>query len=116
MLVPAFRGPGAGAVAVAGPSAALRLPAVEDGVREGFPHAMEGVRDAVHVADLVAVVRRDRDLFDAESLLDEFDDDLRIEVPVVRQPPERELLQGAHRIRTVSAVELGEAGADQRVL
>src|SRR3954453_4218353 len=104
MLVPAFRPAEAVAAAAAGSPAPLRLPAVEDGVRQSFPHTVEGVRDAVHVADLVPVVRRDRDLLDAESLADELDDDLRVEVPVVRQPPERELLQGADGVGPVAAV------------
>src|SRR3954451_21709171 len=104
MLVPAFR-PAAAVAAAAGSPAPLRLPAVQDSVRQGLPHAVEGVRDGVHVADLVPVIGRDRDLPYAEPLLHEFDDDLGVEVPVVRQPPERELLQCADGIGPIAAVE-----------
>ena len=43
---------------------------------------MHRVGDAVHAADFIPVIGRDRHLADAIALLEEFQNDLRIEMPV----------------------------------
>ena len=75
-----------------------------------------GVPDAVDVADLVAVVRRDRHLDDPLPDVEQLDDDLGVEVEVVRVEREPDPPQRRHRVGAVAAVELGEPGAQQRVL
>ena len=54
-------------------------------------HDVLRVLHAVHAADLVAVVGRDRQLDDALPGVQQLDDDLGVEVEVVRVEPERDL-------------------------
>ena len=75
-----------------------------------------GVLHAVDVADLVAVVGGDRDLDDAPAGVDQLHDDLGVEVEVVGVLLERDRRQCGDGVRPVPGVELGELGAEQRVL
>ena len=74
------------------------------------------VTHPVDVADLVAVVGRDRQLRDAEFFQDELDDDLGIEMKILRVPLERNLRQRAGRVEPVAGMKLREPGAEHPVL
>ena len=71
---------------------------------------------SVHVADLVAVVGRDRQFRDAQFLEHELHDDLRVEMEIVRVFLEGNLRQRLGRIKPVAGVELGELGPEHPVL
>jgi hypothetical protein len=75
-----------------------------------------GVPEPVHPADLVAVERGDRYLFDALPGLVQLKDDLGVEVEVVRVPLERDLAQRGDPIRAVPAVPLAEIHPRHHVL
>ncbi len=59
-------------------------------------HHVPRVLEAVHVADLVAVIGGDGQLLDAEAGEEELDDDLGVEVEVVGVEGEGDLLEGGH--------------------
>ena len=88
-----------------------RLPVAID----GFGHIF-GVLQAVYIADLGAVVGRDRDLFDAEPFVAQFDDDLRVEVEIIGHVLGSNPAQGVQIISAVSAVELGQIQIERPVL
>src|SRR5207244_9698954 len=79
-------------------------------------HDVARVRDALHVADLVAVVRGDRELFDALPGFVELEDDLGVEVETVRVALERNPLQRCDTVGAVPAVPLAEIHADDGIL
>ncbi len=77
---------------------------------------VRGVLHAVDVADLVAVVRRDRHLADPLPGVEELDDDLGVEVEVVRVQVERDRAERLRRVHAVAGVELAEVRPEQLVL
>ena len=77
---------------------------------------MHGIGDAIHVADLIAIVRRDGDFGDAMAALEELDDDLCIEMPVGRELIERNVAQCANGIGAVAGMEFRQMRAEQAVL
>jgi len=95
-------------------------PRPEAGLLEPVPghvhHHVAGVPQAVHVADLVAVVGGDRDLDDPLPGVVQLDDDLGVEVEVVGVAVERDGAQCGHAVGPVAGVELREARAEARVL
>ena len=79
-------------------------------------HHVLRVLHPVHAADLVAVVRRNRELDDPLAGVDQLDDDLGVEVKEVRVQAVGNLLQRRDRVDAIAAVKLGEARAEQQVL
>ena len=67
------------------------------------------------MANLIPVIRRDGRLRNAIAVLDELQDDLRVEMPIGRQRLQRQLRQGSYRIRPVPAVKLAQLRPDQPV-
>ena len=78
-------------------------------------HHVLGVLHAIHVADLVAVEGRNRHLFDAKAARLELNDDLRVEVEVVRVLLEGKMSERGHREGAIAGVELGQVHAEHRV-
>jgi hypothetical protein len=74
------------------------------------------VTEALDAADLVAIVRGDRNLDDPHALVLELDDDLGVEVEVIGHRREVDLLQRAQRVRPVAGVELREVHVQRPVL
>ena len=85
-------------------------------IPQHLPRHVLGVLDAVHVADLVAVVRRDRNLLQPLPRLEQLQDDLRVEVEAVRVLVERDRAERVDAVGAVPAVPLAEVGADHGVL
>ena len=74
------------------------------------------VLDAVHPRKFVAVERRDRDLDDALPRLDHLEDDLGVEVVVVRVQFEADRIERTSRVCAVAAVPFTELHARHEVL
>ena len=75
-----------------------------------------GVAQTVHVADLVAVVGRDRHLDDPLAGLVELHDDLGVEVEPIGVALERDVTEGVDPVGPIAAVPLAEVHAGHRVL
>ena len=75
-----------------------------------------GVDEPVHVADLVAVVRRDRRLDDRFPSRVELQDDLGVEVEAVGVLLERDVGKRVDAVAPVTAVSLRQLETRQRVL
>lgn len=78
--------------------------------------AVAGVRNAVDVADFVAVVSGNGNFVHAIATFEEFENNLSIKVPVARQLIEWNGAKRADGIGAIPGMEFGEAGADQAVL
>ena len=78
--------------------------------------AVHGVGDAVHVADLVPVIRGDGHLDDLLLSGQELDDDLCVEMEIVGVVLERNLSQHRDAIGSVSRVELSQICVEEAVL
>ena len=74
-----------------------------------------GVLQSVDVADLIAVIRGNRNFQDPETLVVKLDDDFGIEVEVVRHIRERDLIQRVEVICAVAAMEFGEVQPERRI-
>ena len=82
------------------PVTGIHSPAVQ-GKLERRHHAVTCVLDAIHPANLVAIVGGDGHLHDSQAALPKLEDDLRVEVPVARQPIQRDRTERAQRIGAV---------------
>src|SRR6185312_16407725 len=72
-------------------------------------HHVERISDAVDAADFVAVISRDRQLTDlALREKHELDDDLGVEMEVVRVPLEGNIAKRIDRIDAVAGVEFAQ--------
>ena len=99
----------------------VELPIVKkmDAAEAGFDRGFENVPRVfhpVHVADFVAVKRRDRQFRDAQFPEHELDDDLGVEMEIVRVFLERNLRQRGGRIEPVAGVEFRELRSQHPVL
>jgi hypothetical protein len=81
-------------------------------LQRGFDHVV-GVAHAVDVADLVAVVGRDRHLEDALACHDELNDDFRVEMEDVGVALERQGLEALHGVDAIARVELRQPAPQQ---
>ena len=72
-------------------------------LRSGFDH-IPGVAQPIDVADLVTVIGGDRDFDDPQLLQHQLDDDLCVEVKLVRVELERDLAERLHRVGAVAGV------------
>src|SRR5271165_45273 len=70
-----------------------------------------GVFQSVDIANLVAIVCRDRYFFNAKALMMKLDDDFGIEMEIAGHLGLIDQLQGPQVVRAVAAVELGEIQA-----
>ena len=82
----------------------------------GGHHHVPGVPEAVHAANLVAVVRGNRHLGDAAAGQHQLDDDLGVEVEDVRVVPERNPRKRRDAVGAEAGVELRQLRAEQPVL
>ena len=85
-----------------------------DAAEPGFDGRSENVPRVLHpvyVTDFVAVKRRNRQLGDAQLFEHELDDDLRVEMEIVRIFFERNLRQRRGRIEAIAGMKLRELGA-----
>ena len=83
---------------------------------EHRPDDIRRVLEAVHVADLIAVIGRNRDLLDALSRRQQLDDDLGVEMEFAGVEGERNLLQRGDRVHAIAGVELAQCGSQHPVL
>src|SRR6185312_1893079 len=74
------------------------------------------VLHSIHVADLVAVIGRDRDLNDALTTIEELDDDLSVKIESVRVVHERKLREGRDVVCPVAAMEFTQVRLEHRIL
>src|SRR5205814_9008270 len=99
----------------------VELPIVKktDAAPAGFDRGFENVPrilNPVHVADFVAIERRDRQFCDAQFPEHKLDDDLSVEMELVRIFLERNLPQSSGRIKPVTGVKLREVRSQHPVL
>src|SRR5512141_1307807 len=91
------------------------------------PHSVQAVDDdvtddiarvlhPVYVADLVAVIGRDRDLDDPLAAIEELDDDLGVKVKSVPVVNEWEFRKGRHVVCAVSGMDFTQVRPEQRIL
>ena len=78
--------------------------------------AVHRVGDPVHARDLVAVEGGDRNLHDRTPGRDELDQDLGVEVEVVRIELKRDRAECLDLVGAIAGVELGEVAAEHPVL
>ncbi len=70
------------------------------------PDHVPGILEPVHVADLVAVISRNRHFLDPVALVMQLDDDLGVEVEIIRHPREIDLPQRVQIVGAIAAVKL----------
>src|SRR2546423_14433015 len=87
-----------------------QMNAAQPRLRRGF-YDVPGVLHSVDVANLVAVEGRDRQLGDAQFFQDELNDDLGVEMKVVRVFLKRHLGERGGRVEAIAGVKLGEIGS-----
>src|SRR5207244_2599314 len=84
-------------------------------LRDGLDH-VPAVLHSIHVTDLVAVIGRDGKLKDPLPGQNELDDDLGVEVEIVRVELERDPSQRIGRVDPVAGVKLAQIGSEHSVL
>ncbi len=89
---------------------------MEQAIAERRADAIQGVGDAVDMADFIAVIGGNGHLADTKAAFEKLEDDLRVEVPIRSQFVQRNAAQGLHGIGAVSGMEFRQARAEQRVL
>ena len=75
-----------------------------------------GVLEAVDVANLVAVVSRDGQLGDPQFFHHQLDDDLGVEMKIIRVFFERDLRQRRRRVEPVTGMKFGERRPQHSIL
>ena len=76
---------------------------------------MHRVGDAIDAADFIPVVSRNRHLGDAIALLQKFQNDLCIEMPVAGESLQWNVAQRANGIGAIAGMKFGKLRADQAV-
>src|SRR5579885_333349 len=76
---------------------------------------VSGVPHAVDVTNLVAIEGGDGNLADAEALMMQLNDDLRVEMEIIGHVGEVDLLEGVKIIGPVSTMKLGEIQSESAV-
>ena len=75
-----------------------------------------GVAQPIHVTDLVTIESRDGNFFDRQPCKVQLNDDVRIEVEIVRIAFERNGSQGAGGIQPIAAVKFAQLCAERPIL
>ena len=101
---------------VEGDPAAVAEPGLLQAVGHNVLGHVGGIAHAVHIADLIAVVRGDRHLGDPHAGVVQLDDDLGVEVEPIGVLLERDPLERFHRVGPVPRMKLGELGTEGGVL
>ena len=92
-----------------------KMDAAQARLDRGFENVPR-VPQPVHVADFVPVKGRDRQFHDPQFLEDKLNDDLGVEMEIVRVFLERNLREGRGGIEPVTGVKLGQLRAEHPVL
>src|SRR5258705_2923710 len=78
--------------------------------------AVKGVRQSIYVANFIAIIRRDRSFANAQTGLVKLNQDVSIEMPLIRVLHKRDLFERGAAIEPVTGMELRQCHSCNPIL